>query len=282
MAGGIHELERKGIDARLIDESAREPIYDGNGYFESGKSARFSERADFEMAGRRWVLEFRPTARFGSTQAKGQWLLVLAGGLSLTFLVTAYFYGEWKRARESAAANAALQEEITVRQKAEKAAAAANQAKSDFLASMSHEIRTPLNAILGYAQLLQHDLRLTSEQRDSIAGISASGRHLLGFINEILDLSKIEAGRMDLNPADFDLTALVSSLRATFQPLCVQKRIGFRVVGGSGPQRLRGDEGKLRQGTDQFAGQRDEIHQRGRNLSGHLWTNRRRLVVRGH
>jgi CheY-like chemotaxis protein len=140
-----------------------------------------------------------------------------------------------------------LQEEIAVRQKAEKAAAAANQAKSDFLASMSHEIRTPLNAILGYAQLLQHDRQLTSEQRDSIAGISASGRHLLGLINEILDLSKIEAGRMELNPADFDLTAMASGLRATFQPLCAQKRIGFRVSCGPGPQWLRGDEGKLRQ-----------------------------------
>ncbi len=247
LAGAINEMERKGIDARLVDESAQESIYDGSGRSERSQPAPFAGRADFEMAGRRWTLEFQPTARFSSAQSPGQWLLVLAGGLSLTILVTSHFYREWKRARESAAANTALQEEIAVRQKAEKAAAAANQAKSDFLASMSHEIRTPLNAILGYAQLLQHDRHLTSEQRDSIAGISASGRHLLGLINEILDLSKIEAGRMELNPADFDVTALASSLRATFQPLCAQKRIGFRIACDPGPQRLCGDEGKLRQ-----------------------------------
>jgi len=247
VAGAIHEMEHKGIEARLVDESAHEAIYDGGEFSKGIKPAPFAGRADFEMAGRRWTLEFRPTALFSSAQSRGQWLLVLAGGLALTILVTSHFYRELRREEESAAANAALQEEIAVRQKAEKAAAAANQAKSDFLASMSHEIRTPLNAILGYAQLLQHDLQLTAEQRDSIAGISASGRHLLGLINEILDLSKIEAGRMDLNPVDFDVTALISSLRATFQPLCAQKKIGFRVVSGSGPQRLHGDEGKLRQ-----------------------------------
>jgi signal transduction histidine kinase/DNA-binding NarL/FixJ family response regulator len=247
VTAAINEMERKGIDARLVDESVHESIYDGSGLWKFGQPAPFKGHVDFEMAGRRWILEYQPTVSFSSAQPRGQWLLVLAGGLSLTILVTSHFYREWKRARESAAANTALQVEIAVRQKAEKAAAAANQAKSDFLASMSHEIRTPLNAILGYAQLLQHDRQLTSEQRDSIAGISASGRHLLGLINEILDLSKIEAGRMELNTADFDVTALASSLRATFQPLCAQKRIGFRIKCDPGPQRLHGDEGKLRQ-----------------------------------
>jgi signal transduction histidine kinase/CheY-like chemotaxis protein len=247
VAGAIHEMERKGLDARLTDESAQESIYDGRGSSKSVQPDLFAGRAEFEMAGRRWTLEFRPTTGLARARPPAQWLLVLAGGLCLTVLVAWHFYREGKRACESAAANAALQEEIAVRQKAEKAAAAANQAKSDFLASMSHEIRTPLNAILGYAQLLQHDRQLTSEQRDSIAGIRASGRHLLGLINEILDLAKIEAGRMELNPVDFDVTALVSSLRATFQPLCAQKQIGFRIACAPGPQRLRGDESKLRQ-----------------------------------
>jgi signal transduction histidine kinase/ActR/RegA family two-component response regulator len=200
------------------------------------------------MAGRRWILEFWPTTRFNSAQPHGQWLLVLFGGLFLTLLVAAHFYKEWKRARESAAANLSLQDEIAVRQKAEKAAAAANQAKSDFLASMSHEIRTPLNAILGYTQLMQHDPDLSSGQRDAINGISGSGCHLIGLINEILDLSKIEAGRMELNPADFDLSALGRSLVATFRPLCAQKRISLRFVSaGDQPAYVRGDEGKLRQ-----------------------------------
>ena len=124
-------------------------------------------------------------------------------------MITAYLFGGWRRTVQIAAAN---------------------QAKSDFLASMSHEIRTPLNAILGYAQLMQRDAGLPPEQRDAVAGISASGQHLLGLINEILDLSKIEAGRMELNPVDFDLAALANGLAATFRPLCAQKKIGFRVV----------------------------------------------------
>jgi CheY-like chemotaxis protein len=111
---------------------------------------------------------------------------------------------------------------------------------------MSHEIRTPLNAILGYTQLMQRDASLPPEQRDAVSGITSSGKHLLGLINEILDLSKIEAGRMELNPVDFDLTALASGLAATFRPLCAQKRIGFRLEAGPGA-RVRGDEGKLRQ-----------------------------------
>ena len=113
---------------------------------------------------------------------------------------------------------------------------------------MSHEIRTPLNAILGYSQILQRDRQLTAEQRDAIGSISASGQHLLGLINEILDLSKIEAGRMELNLVDFDLAALGQGLTATFQPLCAGKRIGFRVVfDGDGKKYVTGDEGKLRQ-----------------------------------
>ena len=161
----------------------------------------------------------------------------MISGLAITFLLTGHLYGGWKRTRQIARVNAALQDEIAVRKKAEAEAAAANQAKSDFLASMSHEIRTPLNAIVGYAQLMQHDPELSPEQRDAISGINGSSQHLIGLINEILDLSKIEAGRMNLHPEDFDLHALGRSLVATFQPLCAQKRIGLRLgsrAGGSG------------------------------------------------
>jgi CheY-like chemotaxis protein len=149
---------------------------------------------------------------------------------------------------EIAGANAALQEEVTVRQQAEAEAAFANQAKSDFLASMSHEIRTPLNAILGYAQLMQRDAHLSAEQRDGLEGINAGGQHLLGLINEILDLSKIEAGRMELNPVTFSLGGLLRGLEFTFKPLCARKGIAFRVeADGLRAKTLRGDEGKLRQ-----------------------------------
>lgn len=88
----------------------------------------------------------------------------------------------------------------------------ANQAKSDFLAKMSHELRTPLNSILGYTQLLQRDQRLLVKHEDYLGTISSSGSHLLNLINNILDLSKVEAGKLDLNKRDFDVKALLESV----------------------------------------------------------------------
>jgi len=178
---------------------------------------------------------------------RGSWIVLIAG-LALTGLTSAYLYGAWRWAGEIAATNAILEQEIAVRQKAEAAAEQANQAKSDFLTSMSHEIRTPLNAILGYTQLMQRDPDFSAEQHDIVRGISASGHHLLGLINEILDLAKIEAGRMELQPVDFDLTEMGKTLAVTFRPLCAQKRIGFRLnLDASAARHVKGDEGKLRQ-----------------------------------
>jgi len=217
------ELRHKGISARLFDLApSGELIY--------GDPDSLTVRSDtvaLEVAGRRWVMAFAPLPEFIAAQSHLQSWLVLAGGMTFSLLLTAYLFGNWRRTVEIAAAN---------------------QAKSDFLASMSHEIRTPLNAILGYTQLMQRDPELPPEQRDSIAGIAASGRHLLGVINEILDLSKIEAGRMELHPIDFDLAVLANGLAATFRPLCAQKKIGFRLdLPPGNHHRVRGDEGKLRQ-----------------------------------
>ncbi|MBI1922859.1 response regulator [Candidatus Poribacteria bacterium] len=135
------------------------------------------------------------------------------------------------------------------------AAEAANRSKSLFLANMSHEIRTPMNAILGYAQLLTRNEKLPFEVQNGIETIETSGRHLLALINDTLDLSKIEAGRIELQDIDFDLTALVDGLSAMFQVRCQEKRLGWRVewdsrAGGSpASSRLlvHGDESKLRQ-----------------------------------
>ena len=222
------ELKKQGLAACLLDDSPEGQLIYGK------RLDGVADKVWLAVAGRPWLLEFSPGPEFLATQSHLQSWLVLASGLAFSLLIAAHLFGVWRRTM---------------------IVTAANQAKSDFLASMSHEIRTPLNAILGYTQLLQHDPGLPPEQRDSIAGISASGKHLLGLINEILDLSKIEAGRMELNPIDFDLAMLANGLTATFRPLCAQKKVGFRLEIPPGEwHRVRGDEGKLRQVLINLAG----------------------------
>jgi signal transduction histidine kinase/DNA-binding NarL/FixJ family response regulator len=133
-------------------------------------------------------------------------------------------------------------------QKAKEVADAANRAKSEFLANMSHELRTPLNAILGFTQLMQRDRSLTSKQQSYIEIINQSGEHLLGLINDVLEVSKIEAGRTTLHKTEFDLYKLIHSLKAMLQLKAQSKglKLSFdcpAIV----PQFIQGDENKIRQ-----------------------------------
>jgi two-component system CheB/CheR fusion protein len=96
--------------------------------------------------------------------------------------------------------------------KAQERAEVANRAKSVFLSTMSHELRTPLNAILGFSNLMLNEPSVTQNQRDNLNIINRSGEHLLSLINDVLDMAKIEAGRIELNVGVFDLNALARDI----------------------------------------------------------------------
>ncbi len=126
--------------------------------------------------------------------------------------------------------------DITARRSSERAlveakeeAEAANHAKSAFLATMSHEIRTPLNGVLGMAQAMAADPDLTATQRERLDVIHQSGESLLAILNDVLDLSKIEAGKLILEAAEFELASLAKTVHATFQAIADTNGIAFEL-----------------------------------------------------
>ncbi len=128
------------------------------------------------------------------------------------------------------------------------AADTANRAKSQFLASMSHELRTPLNGILGYTQILQRDPALTDKQRDGLGIIQQSADHLLALINDVLDLAKIEARKLELHPAEFDLPEFVRDVESFFLPRAREKNLLLETAFAPDlPRVVTGDIQRLRQ-----------------------------------
>lgn len=131
---------------------------------------------------------------------------------------------------------------------AKQAAEAANRAKSVFLANVSHELRTPLNAILGFAQLLENDNRIPQDELRNVAIIERAGNHLLALIDDILEISRIEAGRSRLITDTFDLSATLQQLKETIGPLAKIKGLQFHAEFSPDlPHFVMGDEHHLRQ-----------------------------------
>lgn len=132
--------------------------------------------------------------------------------------------------------------------KAKSEAETANRSKSTFLANMSHEIRTPLNAIIGFSQLLNREKLLSVIQKEYITSINRAGEHLLKLINDVLELSKIEAGHIELKPVNFDLHALLKDMQMMFKERAQTKQLQLIVeITDDLPKFVVTDEHKLRQ-----------------------------------
>lgn len=179
--------------------------------------------------------EFKVVKKDGSVIWAGQTTRMINDEGKIEFFNVCRDISEVKKAEE------ALHE---AKDKAE----SANRAKSTFLANMSHEIRTPMNAILGFSQLMLRDTTLSPENQQFLTTINRSGEHLLALINDILEMSKIEAGHTTVNQSTFDLHALVRDIEMMFVMRTNAKQLQLLVeLAEDTPRYVTADEGKLRQ-----------------------------------
>jgi signal transduction histidine kinase/CheY-like chemotaxis protein len=238
-------------------------------------------------AGKTYLFDYRQLARFGIDSAKlppeavvvfaperslrvsqeAAWVAGISFSLLLAFTISLILsIRRQRRAEEEVRQlNQELEQRVDERTaqlaKAQAHAEAANQAKSVFLANMSHEIRTPMNAILGLSRLLRE--KATAEQISRLDKINEAGRHLLSIINDILDLSKIEEGKLQLEQADFALGSILDYIRSMIGEAAAAKRLRIEVDGDSVPLWLHGDVMRLRQALLNYASNAVKFTERG-------------------
>lgn len=238
-------------------------------------------------AGKTYLFDYRQLAKFGIDSAKlppeavvvfaperslrisqeAAWVAGVSFVLLLTF--TTFLILSIRRQRraeeEVRQLNQVLEQRVNERTaqlaKAQERAEAANQAKSVFLANMSHEIRTPMNAILGLSRLLRE--QAAPDQISRLDKINEAGRHLLSIINDILDLSKIEEGKLRIEQADFALDAILDHIRSMIGDAADAKGLRVEVDGGDVPRWLHGDAMRLRQALLNYASNAVKFTERG-------------------
>jgi signal transduction histidine kinase/ActR/RegA family two-component response regulator len=173
---------------------------------------------------------------------QGHWLGALASG----FAIATFALQFWSARGQLAGAWSELMSAREAAEERERAAEAANQAKSQFLASMSHELRTPLNGVLGMTQALMSEI-LTPVQHERVTIIRRSSESLLAVLNDLLDLSKIEAGALELELVEFELEQLVHGVAAAYRPLAAKKDLRFEFeIAEAANGRYLGDSARIR------------------------------------
>ena len=221
---------------------SEEPYTDRWGTFVSGYAPFYDRRGNFVG-----VLALDLEVSKYKERLKPIWqatMRAMATGLFLSFLTGA---GVWFTRRFASEINASRQRIMKDLEEAVQIARNAAKAKSEFLANMSHEIRTPMNAILGFTKTLMQG-GLNPVQQDHVETIQEAGNSLIGIINEILDLSKIEAGKVALHEEDFDLHRCVDNVVNLLSTQSVKKNIELcTFVGPDVPQAVNGDQGRIRQ-----------------------------------
>ena len=222
--------------------------------------------ADAQSDPERWIAERvaahrNPGAPHLQHRSNGRWIRVSERRTTQGGVVATYADITELKHREAELDN--LVHEIAV---ARDAAETANRAKSQFLANMSHELRTPLNAIIGYSEILQEDVTHLGQDNlvPDLRKIEGAGRHLLGLINDILDLSKVEAGRMDIFLEDVEIIPLLEEVRAIIVPLAEKNgnAVEYRLADNLGS--MRTDRTKLKQSLLNILSNADKFTENGR------------------